>query len=152
MVELSELLLQRRCDQRRGRESLSPVDHTVAHQGDGVASAVEGRSKLLVKDGIEGFTVTATVVGLPDPCPGRVHQGGLETGAAEVDDEGKPRHQRTSQLISTLRGSTFQMLLQYSAIERSEEKKPVRAVLRTDMRFQCMRSVQARLTVSWALT
>ena len=62
MVELSELLLQRRCNQRRGRESLSPVDHTVAHQGDGVASAVEGRSKLLVKDGIEGFTVTATVV------------------------------------------------------------------------------------------
>ena len=73
VVELSELLLQRRCDQRRGRESLSPVDHTVAHQGDGVASAVEGGSKPLVKDGIEGFTVTATVVGLPDPCPGGVH-------------------------------------------------------------------------------
>ena len=73
MVELSELLLQRRCDQRRGRESLSLVDHTMAHQGDGIASAVEGRSKPLVKDGIEGFTVTATVVGLPDPCPGGVH-------------------------------------------------------------------------------
>ena len=38
-----------------------------------VASAVEGRSELLVKDGIKGFTVTATVVGLPDPCPGGVH-------------------------------------------------------------------------------
>ena len=56
-----------------GAVNRCPQDHTMAHQGDGIASAVEGRSNPLVKDGIEGFTVTATVVGLPDPCPGGVH-------------------------------------------------------------------------------
>ena len=46
--------------------------------------------------------------------------------------------QRASQVISKLSGSTFQMFWQYSLIERSEEKKPERAVFSTDMRCQCI--------------
>ena len=65
-----------------------------------------------------------------------------------MDYKDVARYQRISQLISTLRGATFQMLLQYSEMDRSDEKKPVRAVFSTDIRFQCIRSVQARLTAS----
>ena len=87
---------------------------------------------------------------MPKKSPGGIHQGRLEAGTAQIDHQAEVIHQRTSQVISTLSGSTLQMLLQYSLMDRSEEKKPVRAVLSSDIRFQCIRSVQARLTASWA--
>ena len=70
-------------------------------------------------------------------------QAGNCPAEAKIDDQAEGGYPSTSQVISTLRASTFQMFLQYSAIERSEEKKPVRAVFSSDIRFQCMRSVQA---------
>ena len=85
---------------------------------------------------------------MPKKSPGGIHQGRLEAGTAQIDHQAEIRHQRTSQVISTFSGSTAQMLLQYSLIERSEEKNPVRAVFSSDIRFQCIRSLQAWLTAS----
>ena len=99
---------------------------------------------------VEGFIRSNAAAAVPGGGPGGIHQGRLEAGTAEIDDQAEVGHQRTSQVISTFRASTFQMFWQYSAMERSEEKKPVRAVFSSDMRFQCIRSVQARLTASWA--
>ena len=49
-------------------------------------------------------------------------------------------------------GLTFQMSRQYSPIERSEEKRPTRALLRIDMRVQLLRSAYASLARCWQST
>ena len=46
----------------------------------------------------------------------------------------------------TVTGTTFQMSSQYSAMARSEENFPLRAVLRIDIRDHATGSCQAALT------
>ena len=128
------------------------MHHPMANEHDLLAMLFKLWRKPLIQDLTNRLIWSPFAVAVPNGDPCGIHKSRFETGTTQIDDEDGVPHQRTSQLISTLRGSTFQMLLQYSAMERSDEKKPVRAVLSTDIRFQCMRSVQARLTASWAWT
>ena len=139
-------------DQRWCGEVFPAMHHPVTDQINLLPERLQGRSEPVVEHLIERLIGGDAAPAVPWEGPGGVHQGRLQAGATEIDHQREMGHQRTSQVISTFRGSTFQMLLQYSAMERSEEKKPVRAVFSTDIRFQCIRSVQARLTASWALT
>jgi len=138
------------CDPGGGREALAAMDHAVTNQGHLLTMGFQGWGQPAVQHRFKRFIRSHTAAAVPGAGPGGIHQGRLEAGTAEVDHQRQIAHQRTSQVISTLRGSTFQMFLQYSPMDRSEEKNPVRAVFSSDMRFQCMRSVQARLTASWA--
>ena len=52
----------------------------------------------------------------------------------------------------TVTGRTFQMSSQYSAIARSDENLPLRAVFRIDIRVHASRSCHAALTRSWQST
>src|SRR4029450_8902253 len=61
----------------------------------------------------------------------------------------RPHH---AHLSSGTIGLTFQMSRQYSRIERSDEKRPTRALLRMDMRVQAFRSEYAWLTGCWHST
>ena len=147
-----QFLDQVRRDQRWGREVLASMHQPMANALDVLAMLVQFWCQPVIQDGTDGLLWSPFAVALPYRGPCGIHNSRFKTGTTQIDDKDVLRHQRMSQLISTLRGSTFQMLLQYSAMERSDEKKPVRAVLSTDIRFQCMRSVQARLTASWAWT
>ena len=54
--------------------------------------------------------------------------------------------------IFTVSGQTFQMSSQYSAIARSEENLPLRAVFRMDIFVHDSPSSHAALTRSWQST
>jgi|GEM_PF-5605301 len=75
---------------------------------------------------------------LPADCPSACH---------------RPKRTRVCnvlvQSLLTLTGWTCQMSRQYSVTARSEEKRPMRATLRIDMRVQCSRSPYWRPTSSW---
>ena len=104
------------------------------------------------------FRACARVWGRP---AGRAagEQSRLEARAAHVEHQGQPVshggrigsvQSSRLQVIVTGNGSARQIRSAYSRIERSEEKKPLRALLSSDMRFQAPRSAQAWLTRSWA--
>jgi hypothetical protein len=61
---------------------------------------------------------------------------------------GAPGHQTLQDITGT--GSTFQMREAYSRIERSELKKPQRAVFSTDIVLQRCWSGQTASTSFWA--
>ena len=129
-------------------EPFAAMDHPVDRSDNPLAKGLQCGREPVAEHVFQRLIGGDAAAAMSGSGPGGIHQGRLEAGAAEVDDQGKIGHQRTSHVISTFSGSTFQMFRQYSAMERSEEKKPVRAVLSTDIRFQCIRSVQARLTAS----
>ena len=52
----------------------------------------------------------------------------------------------------TVSGQTLQMSSQYSAMARSDENLPLRAVFKMDIFVHLSRSCQAALTCSWQLT
>ena len=139
-------------DQGWRSEVLTAMNHPMGDQFKTIPEWLEGWCQPALEHLLQVVAGVEVAVLLPGAGPGVVHQGRFETGTAEVDDEAELAHLRTSQVISTLSGSTDQMFRQYSVMDRSEEKKPVRAVFSSDIRFQCIRSLQARLTASWART
>ena len=137
-------------DQRRRREPFPAMHHAMANALQPLTVGCDRRQQPTVEHLLQNFVLGQAASLMPKKSPGGIHQGRLEAGTAQIDHQAEIRHQRTSQVISTFSGSTAQMLLQYSLIERSEEKNPVRAVFSSDIRFQCIRSLQARLTASCA--
>ena len=88
--------------------------------------------------------------------------GGLDTSlnyamrdfeARYFDEQGRLAARVEAPLLandaSTGIGRTFQIRSQYSPIARSDENRPMRAVLRMDLRHHCPVSRQARSTSDW---
>ena len=72
---------------------------------------------------------------------------GLAKASITCTDEGQERPQLAPRAAAG--SGTFQMRSAYSRIERSEEKRPTRAALSTDMRSQRRGSAKAAATRSW---